>query len=318
MGQISESSFGEILANLRHELSQFEGYKITQADLASALNERYKLKISQRTIARLEQDKKLGFHKDRYLIECLADYFNLTDTSKQIFYFYAGLSHQPSKSAESIDELALEKSLRDLLTDMSYPFHVITPLWDIIAFNNYIYHLYNYNDKRISLLKSKQGFHNNLLARLFNPDYSSKEYFGSDDNRKTQLTRNLRAFRVLSFPYQASSEYQKLIHFMRGTYKKDFDDLWQDSHTPDIRHKDKGYELPVEPSTLIRTSAGLMKFWTLRFPQEYVGDQVIILGHLPADETSEVNFLKFKKSISKSLHYFGMPDYSLTTSKKQR
>jgi PAS domain-containing protein len=314
MDFIPASSFGEIVATMRKDLAKMEGRKITQGDLAEALSQKLGTYISERTIARLEQDQKLRFRKDRLIIDGLADALKLPEALMREFYLSAGLVYQSDKLAHALDENILEQSLRDLLTNMSYPFHVLTPLWDMIAFNNYMYHLYGYTNEQISLIKGKKDFHNNLLVVLFNSAYKSKEYFGNDQNWQTQMIRNLKAFRALSFRYQASSEYKKLIGFISSKYAKDFNRLWALSYLPDKRHQD--YELPVEPSTLIKTPAGQMKFWTIRFPQEYIGDQVVVLGHLPADEISEANFLKFKKDIPKSLHYFGMPDYSLATSKK--
>jgi transcriptional regulator with XRE-family HTH domain len=303
---LNELTFGQLLKKMRFEMRYVQipitRKPISQEHLADGID--YNVK----TIRSLENDER--DEKDYKLILAIANFFQLTEQQKREFFWVAGLFYQPKFNFFSKEEF--RNNIEEHLKDVTYPSQVITPTWDILAFNKYTYHLYEYNSEKIAIMKTER-FGTNLLTSLFDKRFEMKKFFG--DHWRFQMIRNVKAFRALSLRYISSAVYSKLINMMmdKPDIYEGFKDIWYSSYDKNqISTRD---EVVVDPSTTVIINSNPMekvKFWTLRFPQEYIGGEAIILGHIPINAEYEKIFHKFRDnlpSIDQHVYHFDLPNY---------
>lgn len=245
--------------------------------------------LSEKTLARIESDKWVNFANEKRVIEALATAFELSENEKKEFYALAGLVYQ---SNETRPEMQLETLVKRYLWDTTYPAQVLTPMWDIVAMNNAISVLYGDTAARIQSMRT-EPFGSNLLRILFDNKFDQKKYYLDDQRWRLQMIRNIKAFRAVSLKYSQRPRYKKLIRHLHSAEYAPFSLLWQ--LASDQKYGD---EIQVEPSTRILTSCGIVKFWTLRIPQEYIGEQFMVFMYMPADTQSEENYRAFCKTFS--------------------
>lgn len=284
------NTFGEMVVGLRGKLAQPHTRKPSQKAFVAYVNQRLGESIlSEKTLARIENDTWVSFANEKKVIEALAIAFDLSENEKKEFYALAGLVYQ---SDEVRPEMQRETLVKRYLWDTTYPAQVLTPMWDIVAMNNAISVLYGNTAARIRRI-SVQPFASNLLRMLFDPQFAQKQYYGDEQRWRAQMLRNIRAFRAVSLKYSQTPRYTRLLRHMHSAEYAPFSLLWQ--LTPDQGDEDA---IPVEPSTRILTPCGVVKFWTLRIPQEYIGEQFMVFMYMPADTQSEENYRAFSQTFS--------------------
>lgn len=287
-----QNTFAEMVVGFRARLAQQKERKLSQKALVAYVNELLGEPIlSEKTLARIESDTWVKFANEQRVIEALATAFELSENEKKEFYALAGLVYQ---SNETRPEMQLETLVKRYLWDTTYPAQVLTPMWDIVAMNNAISVLYGDTSARIQSMRT-EPFDSNLLRILFDPRFDQKKYYIDEQRWRLQMLRNIRAFRAVSLKYSQTPRYQKLLKHLHSSEYAPFSLLWQQSLLPDQRYDD---EILVEPSTRIRTSCGIVKFWTLRIPQEYIGEQFMVFMYMPADTQSEENYRAFSQTFS--------------------
>jgi hypothetical protein len=288
----TQNTFAEMVVGFRARLAQQQERKLSQKAFVAYVNELLgEPVLSEKTLGRIEQDDWVDFSNEKNVIEALATAFELSENEKKEFYALAGLVYHPKSPRP---ETQLETLVKRYLWDTTYPAQVLTPMWDIVAMNNAISVLYGDTAARIQSMR-EQPFGSNLLRILFDDRFDQKKYYLDEQRWRLQMLRNIRAFRAVSLKYSQTPRYQKLLKHLHGAEYAPFSLLWQHSFLPDQRYDD---EIPVEPSTRILTSCGMVKFWTLRIPQEYIGEQFMVFMYMPADTQSEENYRAFSRTFS--------------------
>ena len=237
-------------------------------------------------------------------LEPLAQALKLTEAECVEFWAAAGLIYQ--RKAKGTNKEAIETLLQ------SFTSHAIvrTKLWDIVAFNMYHYYFWEYyKDGRYQRLKNGD-IRPNLLWVLFDPAFKVADYSLSGRVKEDRI-RDLCAFRASSLRYLATQPYKEVLDGVKQY--KDFDRWWRMAQLQEVNPS--GIE--IDPTIRIQhPQFGAMKLMSLRVPQEYHGQNVIITVYVPL-EGSEDRYQDFRASALRRAkeekmtrpHFFDIPPY---------
>lgn len=245
--------------------------------------------LSIKQIADLEQGRVSNIKPDVH-IEPIARAFKLSEPEKAELYYVAGLA------APIVKRQRNNTIFVSLLKKISYPATVRTPLWDFVAFNTYNKVLWGYTDYHLMKLHNHQ-VRPNLLHVLFHPEFLSRNYSSSYAEWREHRLRDLHAFKISSFRYISSPEYNVIIdNLMQYT---EFARLWKLSLS-EVKVDDT---LIVQP--IIRVTHpiyGVINFMSLRLPREYHGQEVSISVYVPTED-SKKNYEMLAATISENEVY---------------
>lgn len=221
--------------------------------------------LSVRQIARIEQNEVVKLEP---LLDQLATAFQLSAAEKVEFYAQAGYVY-----AHEADPLPPEQ-IEHLLSQLHYPALARTPVWDIVAFNEYHRVLWGYTPQQLTLLDSGD-LGPNLLRVLFDPDFGFRDLMGTEAEWHSRMGQNILSFRQVSFPYVATSRYRQIIRIMRQRYR-DFSILWDLSERAGIN------PTRTMPFTTIYQPAGdPIRVMSLRVSPRFLGKDVFISAYVP-------------------------------------
>lgn len=250
--------------------------------------------LSPNIIRNIEQGKV------RFLephLEPLAKAFKLTEIQKIEFYAKAGLTYHPPNISEKDREY-----LKQQLEKIHFPTVARTPVWDIIAFNEYHRIIWGYTEKQLKLLKnSDEGIGANLLRVRFDPAFSS---LAPTPNRRPEVI--VWAFRSSSAFYSDTERYGQILKYMRKF--DSFNRAWQLSENLFADQIEGTY---LDPITRIATPSvnTPIEYMSLRIPERYFGTRLDISVYIPT-ALSEATYQNLRTQVKKN-EVYSFKEYDL-------
>jgi transcriptional regulator with XRE-family HTH domain len=284
-GSMPHRDFGAYIKTLRLQRLFFDENNFqrqwTQQHLADEAG------LSVRQIARIEQNEVVKLEP---LLEALAQAFQLSEAEKVEFYAQAGYVY-----AQEVDQTHRERIER-LLGELHYPALARTPLWDIVAFNEYHRVLWGYTSQQLVLLDSGD-LGPNLLRVLFDPQFGFRDMMGSTADWQRSMCQNMVSFRQVSFPYVATSRYRQILRLLQQRYR-DFSILWDLSEREELHH------IRTMPFTTIHFPGGEpISVMSLRVSPRFLSKDVFISAYIPL-RIDDAAYQQQHANISENRVYF--------------
>jgi len=263
MAKVSEAvkaqrkAFGRFLQALR---GKYIFYKngLETGWTPEKLAEETKGKVTASVIRHLEAGDT-AIDPERHL-KPLADAFGLTVFQRHEFYAKAGFLYKPAP----IDIEDIVGPIAQFLREIRYPAFAETPMSDLVAANSYYLQIYGHDEKQVAAMK-KGVLGANVMRIFFDEKFGRTEYRGGKNKWEHAVVRNIRIFKIHSFPYLGTKRYKTIYNGLMSEFNKlGFPIYWDraDSEPEEVGKS------PVSPKieALHHPTFGVMSFWVLGLP----------------------------------------------------